>query len=281
MKNNMNQLEKKGFVGVAYPDALRKAVMEAMISWKGFCSLPEEVRSSFPYSNEGAGVGYERKGKDTPSPDPKENFDSALGGKEWLDQVCRRIDNPKVDEFVSAALSLNAQLKPFITAFAGKLEEAFGVPGFAAEVEQSENAYFCRFIHYFGDRAPGEETAGAHPDQSGFTLHLFESDPGLQCFTFEGSWEDMPVSETETVIIPSMQLQLLSKGRLKALTHRVIATESTAKTGRYSAVCFVQLANTPKYDKNTHGRLQKMVIDRGPGFNYKMVHEDFAELFQK
>jgi isopenicillin N synthase-like dioxygenase len=113
-------------------------------------------------------------------------------------------------------------------------------------------------------------------DQSGFTLHLFESAPGLQCLTFKNKWIDMPVSSGETAIIPSMQLQFRSLGKLKALCHRVIATRETAQSGRFSAVCFVQLKNTPKYDKEMHGRLQEKI----PGFNYKMSPDDFKKFFK-
>ncbi len=278
---HINQLERMGFVGMSYPSAVRKAVATAMVSWKDFCSLPEEIKSKFPYSNEGAGVGYERKGIETPSPDPKENFDCALGGKKWLERLVFGFNYPAVNKFIDSALSLNELLKPMILDFAEQAEEAFDLKGFKEEVENSEDAYFCRFIHYFGDRPVGEETAGAHPDQSGFTLHLFESAPGLQCFTFDGKWENMPVSDSETVIIPSMQLQYRSQSVLKALNHRVVATKETAKTGRYSAVCFVQLKDTPKYNKKNWGRLQEMVLKQGPGFNYKMSHPEFSKLFQE
>lgn len=87
----------------------------------------------------------------------------------------------------------------------------------------------------------------------------------------------MPVSEGETVIIPSMQMQLRSQGEIRALCHRVIATPETSVAGRYSAVCFVQLKNTPKYDKDTHGRLQEKV----PGFNYELPRDEFLKLFKK
>jgi isopenicillin N synthase-like dioxygenase len=166
-------------------------------------------------------------------------------------------------------------MQPTIIRFAEMVGDEYHLQGFADEVRVSE--FFVRFIHYFENRVVGDETATAHVDQSGFTFHLFESAPGLQCLTKEYAWIDMPVSEGETVVIPAMQLQLRSKGELEALFHRVVATEETAATGRYSAVCFVQLKNTPKYDKETHGRLQ----EKEPGFNYGMPSTEFAKLFKK
>lgn len=159
--------------------------------------------------------------------------------------------------------------------FAQKCEQEYDLQGFEAEVSRS--VFFVRFIHYFGDRELGAETATAHVDQSAFTLHLYESDPGLQCLTYDNKkWIDMPVSEGETVIIPAMQLQLRSKGELRALAHRVIATESTKKTGRFSAVCFIQLKDTAKYDKDRFGRLQ----EKNPGFNYEMPITEFSKMFK-
>jgi len=57
----------------------------------------------------------------------------------------------------------------------------------------------------------------------------------------------------------------------------VVANPETSEAGRYSAVCFIQFKNTPKYDKETHGRLQ----EKKPGFNYDLSHEEFSKLFKK
>jgi isopenicillin N synthase-like dioxygenase len=109
------------------------------------------------------------------------------------------------------------------------------------------------------------------------TLHLFESAPGFQALTLDSKqWIDVSFPPGETVVIPSTQMQLRSEGKLTALCHRVVATEETAHTGRFSAVCFVQFSKTPKYDKDKHGRLQ----EKDPGFNYGMPLEEFARLFK-
>jgi len=85
----------------------------------------------------------------------------------------------------------------------------------------------------------------------------------------------MPVSGGETAIIPGMRLQYRSGNKLKAIYHRVVATEKTAKEGRFSVVCFVHLKNTPEYNKQKAGRLQEFM----PGFNYDMPFEEFKKLF--
>lgn len=277
MNTPITDLQTKGFVALSYPADLRAAVNQTTESWKKFCALSTEEKKSLPYSNNSDGVGYELKDGIGNKADRKENFDVTLAGKKWVETHIENIKNPIALEFVQNATRLVSVLKPTVLEFARQAQEAFNLNGFVDEVAQSEDAFFVRFIHYFGDSEPGQETASAHADQSGFTLHLFESAPGLQCLTYAGEWIDMPVSDGETVIIPSMQMQLRSAGELKALCHRVIATPETAQAGRYSAVCFVQLKNTPKYDKDSHGRLQEKV----PGFNYNLSHDDFSKLFKR
>ena len=276
MKTYISELESKGFVVLKYPKKLREAVEEAVESWKRFCALSVDVKKGLPYSNGADGVGYELKDGVGNKADRKENFDVAINGLEWLQRNIQSIQDSTALDFVQRATNLVRLMKPMVLDFARQSEQAYGLEGFSSEVDKSENAFFVRFIHYFGDRKVGEETATAHTDQSGFTLHLYESAPGLQCLTYDGEWIDMPVSSGKTVIIPSMQMQLRSKGRLKALCHRVVATPDTALNGRYSAVCFVQLARTPKYNKAKHGRLQ----EKTPGFNYKLPYKEFKKLFQ-
>lgn len=277
MNTPISELKTKGFVALAYPKSLRIAVDETVKSWKEFCALSTEVKKGLPYSNNADGVGYELKDGVGNKADRKENFDVTIAGQEWLRKNIEGIQNHVALDFVQNATALVGVMKPIILDFARQSEKAYNLQDFSYEVEESEGAFFVRFIHYFGDREVGEETATAHADQSGFTLHLFESATGLQCLPYDREWIDMPVSSGETVIIPSMQLQLRSKGELRALCHRVVATPQTAVNGRYSAVCFVQLKKTPKYDKDTHGRLQ----EKTPGFNYELSHDDFSKLFKK
>lgn len=274
-KMNIENLKTKGFVSISYPTNLRKAVKKTVVSWKEFCDLPKEVKTKLPYSNSADGVGYEFKDGSGVKGDYKENFDITLSGKNWLDENNGKIDN-LATSFITNALDLVELSEPLILDFAKKVEDVFGITGFYEEVKESRDNFFFRFIHYFPNGEAGEETATSHVDQSGFTLHLFESAKGLECLTFDNNWAPMPVGDDETIIIGSMQLQLRSEGRIKALAHRVISNEITKDVGRYSAVCFVQLKNTPKYNKEKWGRLQ----EKEPGFNYKMDNIEFSKFFK-
>ena len=276
MKASIKNLQTVGFVPVQYPGSLRAAVEKASKSWEAFCDLPEEVKKNIPYSNNTDGVGYEFKDGSGPNADYKENFDITTQGVSWLQKYSKELNNNIVLQFIQDAVSLVEIMKPLILQFAKDVEREFNVEDFQNEVAGSSDAFFVRFIHYFKSQEFGMEVCAAHPDQSGFTLHLFESEQGLQCMLYSGEWIDMPVSPGETVIIPAMQLQLRSKGKLRALCHRVIATPKTAREGRFAAVCFVQLKNTPKYNKEVHGRLQ----EKKAGFNYDMDQETFSTLFK-
>lgn len=278
MKNSsILDLKTKGFVSLPYPADLRSAVVRAADSWKKFCDLPTEVKRSLPYSNKADGVGYELKLR-SEGGDNKENFDITLAAEDVLTLRAQKIADPVALDFIKNVISLIPLIKPTAMEFAMQSEKAFGMDGFAAEIDQSEPNFFVRFIRYPGGQKSGDVGASAHPDQSGFTLHLFESGPGLQYMDLQDrSWKFMPVSSGETVIIPAMQMQLRSEGILKALYHRVISTPETVGEGRYSAVCFVQFRNTAKYDKDKHGRLQEFPA----GFNYDMSFTEFRKLFKK
>lgn len=278
MKTTIDHLKSKGFVTMEYPETLRRPVEIAVKSWKRFCALPIEVKKGLPYSNGGTGVGYELKDGVGKNADKKENFDVTIAGQDWIEANVEKIESAAALDFVRNSTNLVGVLKPLVLDFAEQVEKAYGLKGFRQEVADSESAYFVRFIHYFGSKEIGEEIANAHTDQSGFTLHLYESTPGLQYLGPKDlAWMNASIEPGKTDIIPSMQLQLRSNGKLKALCHRVVSTAESVHVGRYSAVCFIQLKNTPKYDKDKHGRLQ----EREPGFNYEMPIGEFKKLFKK
>jgi isopenicillin N synthase-like dioxygenase len=272
----ISNLKTSGFVAVPYPADLRSAVNETVDLWKQFCALPVDVKRGLPYGDSSGGIGYQHKDGKGPKGDRKERFDATLRGTERFKVHVTHARNDVAWKFIESTTSLIDILKPVVLDFAQQAEVAFGMEGLRDEIAYGEDAFFVRFIHYFGDRKIGEETATAHPDQSGLTPHLYESASGLQCLTYDGKWVDMPVSEGEMVIIPGMQMQVRSKGVLRALCHRVVATPETVDAGRYSAVCFIHFAKTPKFDGATHGRLQ----EKTPGFNYSMFHGEFAKLFK-
>ena len=275
MLSDISDFETRGCISLVYPEELRAAVETVALSWKRFCALPLATKTSVPYSNNADGVGYELKDGIGEHVDHKENFDMTVSGVLWLSAHMDQIQDPTVLQFAKDMASLVHMLKPTVIDFARQVEDTYALLGITDEVTAYEDVFFVRFIHYFNERNVGDVTAAPHVDNGAFTLHLFETAKGLECMTYQGEWIEMPVSDGETVIIPGMQMQHRSKNVIRALCHRVIETEM-GSGGRYSAVCFVQLKLSPKFDKDKHGRQQGLPA----GYNYTMPYEEFVKLFQ-
>lgn len=273
----IEDLGSVGFCAVEYPDKLQRAVARCVVAWKAFCALPEEVRRKFPYDPSGGlGVGYELKKIPGATLDMKEDFHFTMASEEWLKEESKKV-HPVAEAFVKNLAELASFMKPLVTSFAGAVEHHYLLPGFTDEIQGNAGQWFLRFLHYFPGAEKGNEIAKAHADKSGFTLHFYESAPGLQYLDRSYQWQDIAMSPHRTVILPGMRGQYRSAGKLKATFHRVIATEETAKTGRFSAVAFIHPDHrTPQYDKAGVGRLQEMKL----GFNYKMPFGEFAKLFK-
>ncbi|HUC31416.1 MAG TPA: 2OG-Fe(II) oxygenase family protein [Candidatus Paceibacterota bacterium] len=263
---------------IVYRPDLRAGVIAAVESWKAFCALPKETKQRFTYTeDQGAldGSGYEIKEQKGSSLDLKENFHVTLRESERLTKLTQGVEVVQATRFIDDAEKLIKLATPIIQEFARGLGQALSLPTLEAEVMSGQQSWIFRYIHYFGGRSVGDQTATPHADKSGFTLHLFESGPGLEYLGFDKQWRPMPVSDGQTAIISGMQLQFASENKIKALCHRVVATNESAVSGRYSVVCFIPLVNTKAYNKNGAGRLQEFA----PGFNYEMPLAEFQKLF--
>lgn len=273
----IESLEKNGFLYVPYPEDLRKGVEDAMEAWKAFCALPSEDKLRFGYDGDvkTSGNGYELK-LDVSAGDLKEDAHMRLAVREDLLERAHRVDSMVAPAFVEKALAVNELMRSILEEFSAAVESSLGLSGFKDDVMEYQPRWLIRFLHYFGDRKPGDEIASPHVDKGGFTLHLYESHPGVEYLSYETrEWTSLPLSHSDTVIIPGMGLQNRSKGKLRALCHRVVATEDTATTGRFSAVCFFNFKNVRFYDKSTFGRLQS----QEPGAFYDMSFEKFDGFF--
>lgn len=270
----IQDLRERGLVNVNYPDVLRGAVEKAVDSWKFFCQLPREEKLAFEFleDSHGDGAGYELKVAD--GTDRKENFHVSLFQSKRL----QKIANQRSLAFLTDAQDLLDKMEPLILQFAECVEQAYDIQGFKDEVKMCKQYWMLRYLHYFGDQKEGIEIAAPHTDKGGFTLHLYETDEGLQYFCIPSrQWKPMPVDKQQTVIISGLQLQLASEGRIKALYHRVIATEKSASIGRFAVVCFISLENRPGYNKKGYGNTQSHQV----GFNYDLPHPEFAKYFLK
>lgn len=271
------ELERTGALYVNYDPRPRSVVAEAMKAWDQFCALPDQEKERFDYTpdHKVSGNGYELKL--TGSIDRKEDCHLRVNARDELLKTSA-LAHPEIGPaFVEAALKANEAIADIVRDFAQIIETEYDVPGFEQDVMEHQPRWLLRFLHYFGDRRPGEEIAAAHPDKGGFTLHLYESHPGVEYFSRETrEWTPLPLPHDQTVMFPGLGLQQRTRCRLKALVHRVVATE---ETGRTSAVCFFNFGNARFYDKQRFGPTQGLIQKHGPGYFYDMPFEEFDQHF--
>lgn len=262
---------------VEYPADLRTSVEQAAETWEQFCGLSSEIKEIFAADDPQITIGYENKDGTGSYADRKENFDFSFSqaGVKSLEDMMQRADNDTAQRFVVAVKKLQQQMMPTIEAFGERVEGNYGVSGFADTARRSAPHAFFRFLHYPSGTMAGGTIAEPHVDHSGFTFHLYETTEGCERLTRDGQWKSLPVANGQAAAFASMQIQLVSGGEIKAMTHRVIANEKSAEVGRYAIVCFVALDGVPAYDRKTHGRLQ----EKEPGFNYEMPFDEFRRLF--
>lgn len=277
-QKSVSSFGKDGLYRLEYPAELRAAVQKTVEAWKEFCALPQEVKAQFPYAN---GVGFEHKTGGGATDDIKDDFHFTEDGSSFLHSSVKKVKTPQLKEaaakLLEASQLLVYRLQALVMVFTDALEVQFGMKDLMNETLASQGTWFVRLLYYPGDRKVGENIGMPHIDKSAFTLHLYESDPGLQGLTYaDKKWVDTPVSDHDTVIFPGFQMQYRSKGKIKALCHRVVSNETTSKAGRYSMVCFFSLKNTPKYNKDSIGRLQ----DQAPGFNYDIGFDEVEKMFK-
>lgn len=276
MHTSIDELRALGLVNIDYPEDLRQTVIKAVDSWINFCRLPQEEKCAFTFleDDRGDGAGYELKEEVGSKKDLKENFHVTLYQYKRLAKIANNRSFP----FLNDAKILLDRMETLIVQFAKTIESDYQIEGFVDEVIACKPYWILRYLHYFGNQPEGAEIAAPHMDKGGFTLHLYESDDGLEYFCIQDrQWKPMPVNEKQTVIIPAMQLQLWSKGQLKGLYHRVVANDRTAKTGRFSMVCFIPFQCIPKYNKKVYGSMQVHT----KGFNYDISHQEFSQLFEQ
>ena len=261
-----------------YEPGLRAGVEEAMVAWDAFCALPNEDKLRFGYTPDAktSGNGYELKLPGSGSFDHKEDAHLRVNVREELLRKSARVHPDIGPAFVDKALQVNDLMSSLVRDFARIVENEYDIPGCERDVMAYQPRWLLRFLHYFGERTPREEIAVPHADKGGFTLHLYESHPGVEYLTYDTrEWKELPLSHHQTVIIPGMGLQHRSRCNLRGLVHRVVATEETAITGRSAAVCFFNFDNVRFYDKETFGPMQKFP----PGFFYDMPFEEFDRYF--
>lgn len=277
MKSIFSDLKKDGFINIEYPENVRSSVEETAQAWKNFCAQDKKSKDIFPYTDEGG--GYEFKDELGAGKDLKENFHMHLEVADNLAGLAAT-GSDAAKAFIASGKKLLEDTYNFSKDVLEKIEEESGVVGLAERALRLQKKWTLRFLHYLPGAPVGAEIASTHPDKGCITLHLYESAGGLEYY-WKNKWQDMPVGVDYTASIGGMGLQYATKCEIKATNHRVIATEETARDGRYSMVIFMPIADVPGYDKERNGRTQDLILNRGVGFNYDMTFPEFQKLFKE
>jgi isopenicillin N synthase-like dioxygenase len=267
---DVSALRTDGFVSIQYPQPLRYAMHEAMESWIRFCTLPTEQKRLLSGGDRIKDFGYMRREDTDTFADEKELFHSVRAYFPLLLPKAELVGDSRATNFITAIDTLTLQMSALVRTFAGEVEDRYKIPDFAKLTMDSADYWTFRYLRY----PKGKPVlANPHADRGGMTFHLGETEGGGEYLDFDHKWRPWLVSEKETIFFPSMGLQHCSKGKLKALWHRVVPVESPANE-RYAMVAFIDFQNSHRFDDSKF-RMQKFE----PGFNYKMQFDKFDELF--
>jgi hypothetical protein len=172
-------------------------------------------------SNDSADLGYIRRTGSRPQDDIKTFLHYA--GEKRLEQALAR-HNADFLEAIRLVLQSNEAIyrlcQDTIFRFATELDGFFGGNGaLSSLVGQPDDK--LRTLAYQAIRPGTENEIGKeHYDQSGLTLAIYQSSPGLELF-IDGSWNEINVPNGMATIFAGRRLAKFSNGRIPAVKHRV------------------------------------------------------------
>jgi isopenicillin N synthase-like dioxygenase len=257
----------------------RKEIEIVIKSWKNFVKSSINQKEKFEFEEDQYGdAGYEIKTASS-NTDYKENFHINLHQYPRLVQI-RDLNIPcfPTTEFIDNIPNIIRKLEPIIINYVTQIERDTNTVGLTQEVISSRPYWIIRYLHYFNQTERGHDMplAKAHIDKHGFTIHLYESEPGLEILTPEEPRSWVPV-EGSHHIMNGAQMQLRTRNKKKAITHRVIRNRSCESRSRYAMVCFIPLIETRFYNKSKYGNMQS----HEPGFNYDVTIDQFGNYFSQ
>lgn len=243
-------LEQFGFVFVrdhGVDEALLQRGYEAA---QRLFAMPAASKAGYERPDEGRQRGYTSFGvehaKDRAVADLKEfwHVGRELAPDHPLTRsgdIPRNIAVAELPGFDAAAGELFAALDRFSMELLSVIERYLErPPGYFAELTRDGNSVL-RMIHYppLPEHVPdGAVRAAEHEDINLLTILPASNEPGLQLRTREGQWLSIDPPPGTMVCDTGDMMQLLTKGRLPATTHRVINPPDDRGRSRYSMPLF-------------------------------------------
>lgn len=207
--------------------------------WRAFCGLPQELKEQMVFPNnplDATGTGYFLRSKKEGRED-KEYF-HAYGN---MFELARGIGKDKMLErnqvlkgFFSYAVNVHDKARELALAIGRQVGE--NVPELIGLIDTGRINSLLRFLHYTNDDKT-DVIAAQHFDRSLYTLHLYESAPGLQFLDWDMQWSDAPIGSGKTVVFNGYRLEQLTKGEAQKTWHRVVRKDGVRD--RISMVLFV------------------------------------------
>jgi len=234
-------LEEFGFVAITHHDVPTELLERAYDQARALFSLPAEAKAGYEDPTTGRQRGYTSIGveraKDQTVPDIKEFWHIGRRGAD----VVANVEPSEVPEFTPTFDALFDELDRVATTLLTSVGAYLGKPsGFFEAFTRGGNS-IIRVIHYppLPDDAPeGAVRAAAHEDINLMTVLPVATEPGLQLMTREGEWIDVQTPPNVMVCDSGDMMQLLTGGRLRSTTHRVVNPPGDANRSRYSMPFF-------------------------------------------
>ncbi len=147
----------------------------------------------------------------------------------------------EVPDFAPAFGALYAAMEGFAHDLLLAVGEHLGLPpGYFADMVADGNSVM-RIIHYpdVPDAPPGAVRAAQHEDINLITVLPASTRPGLELLDRDGRWVGVHTPPDVMICDTGDMMQLLTAGRLKSTTHRVVNPDGGGDGGRMSMPFFV------------------------------------------
>lgn len=256
------------FAVVDYPKEITEQIGKAE-PWRAFCELPLELKKQFYFSGENKqeDVGYLLR-KRSEGREDKEYYH--FDGARHMERIRERgladtvKDNPVLTAFFEFCDATYHSATDMVRRIVDATET--DILGLTDQVfREGKPPAMLRFLHYTPLRDDDPILADQHFDRGGFTLHLYESDSGLQLLDWDYKWIDAPISRGKTVVFTGYTLDKFTKGACQKTWHRVARIKNDARDnkGRFSIVYFIELSSdVPTYNFSARSQVEKPHYER-------------------
>lgn len=248
-------LKENLFAEVAYPPALTNLIGD-LRPWQEFYSLSQDIKNKFTFPNHQVGKdpGYVLRSRAAGRED-KEYFHFYPGCRQWANEYGHGYlitQTPALQHFFDYGFEVQRASREFASMLGEQIGER--LPECRRLIQEDRCNYLLRFLHYIPEREDEVSLADQHYDRSLYTLHLYESKPGLQFLNWDMKWTEAPIEAGKTVIFSGYRLEKLTEGDIQKVWHRVVPTPGDRE--RHSAVLFVWSPDVPDYERGSRSQTE-------------------------